>query len=116
MTRPLLLLVLFLSFGIDQAFSAATVGTTTASPTTISVGQPTVVTVTSEITDPTLLTTGINLLRLLPGGGSTIIGQLHDDGLNGDAVAGDKIFSAQVTLNEATAGQVQLQVSAAFKG
>jgi hypothetical protein len=41
---------------------------------------------------------------------------MHDDGLNGDAVAGDHIYTLLVPFNEATAGQIQLQVSAAFQG
>lgn len=96
--------------------AAPTIGATGATPTSINASTPTTITVTSVITDPTLITTGINLIRLNPGGASTILGQLHDDGLNGDAVAGDKTFTLQVTLNEVNAGQVQLQVSAAFRG
>jgi hypothetical protein len=116
MNRFLPLLVLVLSLNVSQLSATPTVGATAAAPTSITVGVPTTVTVTSQITDPSLITTGINLLRLTSGTTSTILAQLHDDGLDGDATAGDKIFSARVTLNEATAGQVQLQVSAAFKG
>jgi hypothetical protein len=41
---------------------------------------------------------------------------MHDDGLNGDAVAGDGIFTLQVPFNQATPGVVYLEVSAPFKG
>jgi len=103
----------------NQATTAATptVGTPTATPALITVNTPTVVTVTAQITDPTLLANGANLLRLgATSTQSTVLGVMHDDGLNGDAVANDKIFSFRMTFNEKTAGQIQLQVSAAFKG
>ncbi len=102
--------------GAIGIYAAPTVGVTAASPTVIVIGQPTTVTVTSLITDPSLIPTGVNLLRLNATGPATILGQLHDDGLNGDAVAGDKIYTLQVTFNEAAAGTIRLQVSAPFKG
>ena len=109
-------LILLAGAGGAPVYAAPAIGTTTASPGTINAGRPTTVTVTSVITDPSLITTGINLLRLNPGGSPLILGQLHDDGLNGDAVAGDKTFTVQMSFNEPAAGQFQLQVSAAFKG
>ena len=80
------------------------------------VGTPTQITVTASISDPSPIPTGVNLLQLNANGSTTILGTLHDDGLNGDAFAGDSVFTFLVTLNEPTASQVQLQVSAAFKG
>jgi len=56
------------------------------------------------------------LLQLNTDGTSTVLGSLHDDGLNGDAFARDGVFSDVVTLNAASAGQIQLEVSAAFTG
>lgn len=44
------------------------------------------------------------------------MGQLHDDGMNGDAVAGDKTFTLVKSFNETTTGEIKLQVSAAFRG
>jgi hypothetical protein len=75
-----------------------------------------VITVQASISDPSLIAGGANLLQLNPNGTTTILGTLHDDGLNGDAYAGDLIFTLQVTLNAPTSSQIQLQVSAAFKG
>ena len=92
------------------------VGTPTATPATIVVNTPTLATVTASIT-PAPISNGANLLRLgATGTQSTIIGVMHDDGKNGDLVAGDGIYTFQVPFNEATAGQIQLQVSAAFQG
>jgi hypothetical protein len=92
------------------------IGTTMAAPTVIAVNTPTTVTVISVITDSTVIATGVNLLRINPTGNPTILGRLRDDGTTGDAVAGDKTFTGQVTFNESTTGEIKLQVSAAFRG
>jgi hypothetical protein len=93
-----------------------TIGATTAAPTVIAVDTPTTITLTSVITDPTVIPTGVNLLRINPTGNPTILGRLRDDGTGGDAVAGDKKFTAQITFNESATGEIRLQVSAAFRG
>ena len=41
---------------------------------------------------------------------------MHDDGLNGDAVAGDGVYTLLFTASAASIGPMQLQVSAAFRG
>jgi len=41
---------------------------------------------------------------------------MHDDGQNGDAVAGDHIYTAQLSYIAPNAGPQTLQVSAAFRG
>jgi hypothetical protein len=41
---------------------------------------------------------------------------MHDDGTNGDAVSGDGIYTLRVALNDPNIDQIQLQVSAAFRG
>jgi hypothetical protein len=80
------------------------------------IGTPTPITVTASISDPSLIPSGINLLQLNPDGSTTILGTLHDDGLNGDLFAGDLVFTLVVTLSAPSANQIQLEVSAAFKG
>lgn len=107
---------LLLIGGASWLLAAPTIGSTNATPTLINVGIPATITVTSVITDAALISTSVNLLRLFPNGTTAILGQLHDDGKNGDQIAGDKTFAVQVTLNEAAEGQVKLQVSAAFRG
>lgn len=100
--------------------AAPSVSTPTTSVESISVGQPTAVLVQVNILtspgDPALIATSINLLRLDAAGKSTILGVMHDDGLNGDAVAGDNTFSLQVNFTEQAQGTIRLQASAAFKG
>jgi hypothetical protein len=97
-------------------YGTPTLGTVSATPTTAVAGSPTQISVQASITDTSLITGGANLLQLNPNGTTTILGTLHDDGLNGDAYAGDLIFTLVVTLNAPVASQIQLQVSAAFKG
>jgi RHS repeat-associated protein len=77
------------------------------------------VTATSQITtaagDPALIAGGVNLLRV-DGAVPTILGVMHDDGLNGDTVAGDGIYTLVFTATSASIGQMQIQVAAAFRG
>jgi hypothetical protein len=97
------------------------INTPTVTPVNLTVNQPIQVTASCKINmsagDPALLPGGVNLVRLTATGaaGSTI-GVMHDDGLNGDAVAGDGVFTYQYTDTETATGQFQLQCTAAFQG
>jgi hypothetical protein len=93
-----------------------TIGGTGVSPRIAVVGQPSIVTVSASISDPAVIVGGVNLLRLDSLGNATVLGTLHDDGQNGDAVAGDGVFTYQAPLNESAVGQIHFQVSAAFRG
>jgi hypothetical protein len=96
---------------------AQTIGATTVNPNSTSAGAPVVVTVTSSITDAALIPESVNLQRLDSSGRViSVLGSLHDDGLNGDAVAGDQIYSITSTVFENTPGVVTVRVSAAFRG
>lgn len=93
-----------------------TIGTPTAIPTMLIVNTATTVTVAVSIT-PTPITASVNLLRLgATGAQSTILGVMHDDGKNGDVVAGDGVYTLQLPFNEPSAGEIELAVSAAFQG
>jgi hypothetical protein len=87
-----------------------------ATPNLITINTPASVTVTTEIVDSSVIPNGVNLLRLNTNGTWSILGVMHDDGINGDITANDKTFSLRLNLNEATAGPIQVRVSAAFKG
>lgn len=101
----------------STATNTPTLALPSATPALIIVNTSTLVTVTVQILDPTLVPGSVNLLRLgATGTQPTILGVMHDDGLNGDAVAGDHIYSLRVPFNEPAPGQIQLQVSAAFRG
>lgn len=93
------------------------IGVITAAPQSVPVNVPTPLTVTVQITDPTLLTGSVDLVRPSdPGAAPIILAQMHDDGQNGDAVAGDHIYTAQLSYIAPNAGPQTLQVSAAFRG
>lgn len=95
--------------------SAGTLGAPSISPATIPADSPAVVTFSVSITDPTYLAGSANVQRLnATGAVASIMGTLRDDGLQGDAVAGDKIFTLRTTLQEAAGGTLKFQVSAAF--
>lgn len=88
-----------------------------AEPAQILINQASPVRFSADIADPSLIAGSVNLLRVgLPGTNPTIVGRLHDDGLNGDAFAGDGRYSIQITLNQPAATQVVYRISAAFKG
>ncbi len=91
------------------------VGLPASVPATVQVNTATTLTVTSVIS-PAPISGGVNLLQVAANGSQTILGVMHDDGKNGDAVAGDGIFALQVPVNAPKTGQIQFQVSAAFTG
>jgi hypothetical protein len=97
--------------------TAGTIGTTTITPKAVVVGTATTVTVTSLITDPSVIPSSV-VLQSLDSSGRVIavLGNLHDDGLNGDAVAGDGIYTIQTSVYQTTPGSITLRVSAGFKG
>ena len=96
---------------------AGTIGATLAAPSSIPVGAATTITVTSVITDPSLIASTVQLQQLNASGQVVaILGTLHDDGLSGDAIAGDGTYTLQITLFENAPGPVKLRVSAGFKG
>lgn len=100
-----------------EIVSAATVGETNVSPSVVQTGVATLVTVTSVITDPTLIPGGASLQRLNSSGAvMATLGTLRDDGTAGDAVANDGTYTARVTILESAPSTITLRVSAAFRG
>ena len=86
-----------------------TIGTATATPSTIPVGTSTQVTVSIQITDPAVIANSVNLLRLgAPGTQPVILGRMQN--------MGNGLYSLQSSFNDPAAGQIQLQISAAFTG
>jgi hypothetical protein len=94
-----------------------TIGQVTLSPSLIGAGTSQPITLTATITDPDVIASSVDVVYSRPGiPGATILGTLHDDGLNGDAIAGDDVYTLVFTLPSLSAGEVDLQVTAAFKG
>lgn len=94
--------------------AAPSVGALASNPSTVSVGIPATLTVTVEITDPTVL--NVVLQRVGPTGVLTNLGTMVDNGTAGDPVAGDRIFTRLVPVNETSTGLIRFRVSAAFRG
>jgi hypothetical protein len=107
-------LALAITLLVGAPLIAAGIGTPSALPAVVAVGSPTPVSITIALPDAAVVPGSVNLVRLNPP--TQIIAQLRDDGQGGDAVAGDKIYSARITLLESVPTTVQLQVSVAFRG
>ncbi|MDQ1833273.1 hypothetical protein [Massilia scottii] len=86
-------------------------------PASIRVGVPAEVTFSVTITDRNYIPGSANVQRINGAGGIvSVLGALRDDGMQGDALAGDRLFTLRTTLQEAVEGSIRFQVSAAFKG
>ena len=108
-------IIAFVSVGDLSAQPA--IGLPEATPKTTVTGAPTVVTVTSSIEDPNLIPNSV-LLQQVDAQGRVLaqLGGMHDDGMNGDAKAGDRIFSIQVPLAIQPGSPALLNISAVFQG
>lgn len=97
--------------------SSPTIATPVAVPAFVIANTSTIEKITVQIPDPTLIPGSVNLVLIgATGTQPTILGVMHDDGLKGDAVAGDHVYTLQMPFNEGSAGQIQLEVSAALRG
>ena len=117
-SRVSLLVVLgALTAALSTSAYAGTVGATAITPSTAAVGIATTVTVTSVLTDPAVIPSTV-VLQSLSTTGTVVaaIGNLHDDGRNGDAVANDKTYTIQTTVYQTTPGPVTFRVSVGFQG
>jgi thermitase len=102
-----------------QCLGQSTVSPPTVRPAAITAGSTTTMTVTALVTSvgQQALANSVNVLQVDQNGNNArVIGTLNDTGVNGDFFAGDGIFGGTVILSESTAGQVYLQISAAFVG
>ena len=97
--------------------SPGSIGETLLEPASTPVGVAAVVKVTATIMDPAVLPESIVLQRIDAAGRVTPVpGTLHDDGLNGDTVAGNRVFSMNLPVFETVPGPVTFRVSAQFSG
>ena len=99
----------------SPAFTAQPVQSITAIPSAVAANTPTTVTISAAITDRNLIPNSMTLLRISPTGGPAVLGVLHDDGVNGDQIAGDQLYTLRINLNDAP-GAIGLQVSVALRG
>jgi hypothetical protein len=92
-------------------------GTLSASPPNIVFNTPTTVTFTISIDAPTLNPTSVVLQRVDTAGQvESTLARMFDDGTSADQKPGDRVFTAQLTLNESTVGRLHFRAAAAFRG
>ena len=97
--------------------AAQGVGPTAVNPATVPVGVGTPVLVTATIGDPAVIASSVQLQRYdSQGRVVAVLGALNDAGRDGDAAAGDSIFSIRLIVYELAPGPISLRVSAAFQG
>lgn len=99
--------------GDNQSVAQTIVGTRVF-PSTVLYNTPTMVMVTSGFSGA--VPTRVDVLQLNSGGSSRVIGQLLDNGTNGDAAAGDGTFTLQWDVTPTSPEQIHIQVSAVFGG
>lgn len=94
-----------------------TVGEIVTSPSVIAVNTPTTVTVTARVDAPTVNPANVDLLRVDASGRLVAnLGAMNDDGHEGDAKPGDRVFTWRGLLSPSSTAEIRLQVSAAFRG
>lgn len=100
-----------------RAQSATATVTLVADPGIVIVNTPTQVKFTATVTTgPSQTISGVNLLRIGATGSSSVAATMRDDGTAGDAVAGDKIFTVILSLDEGQVETFGYQGSAALRG
>lgn len=90
------------------------VGFTKVLPKFIVANTPSELVATSVITNPNVIPSSVSLERINEDGSVTVLGTLHDDGLNGDLSFSDHIYTLVTILNEGEAQELKFQVSAEF--
>lgn len=113
-------LCLMLCATASAAVAAPVFSAPSSAPSTVQAGTPTVLVVSSTLTtqpgDPALIDGSVNLLRVTATGQAAgVLGVMRDDGQNGDATPGDRVFTLRITVTE-VAGELRLRASAAFRG
>ncbi len=112
-------LILFMSgASLVVAQTIDPVRITKADPATVKVNEETTVTIEATVTaSETLIPNSINLLRYNQSNEIVAnLGAMFDDGTNGDQVAGDRIYTRQISLKEVQAGSLLLKASVAYRG
>lgn len=87
-----------------------------ATPNTLFVNTATTVKFIANVQpDPKLIKSGVRLLREA-NGVFGVVGTMHDDGLNGDAVANDNQFTFMLNVQGNILGDLNYRASAAYSG
>ena len=96
--------------------NASSIVSVSIEPPKITAGTSELVTVAATITDSNLVLINLQLERVDDSGVATEnLGNLLDDGLNGDLAAGDGVFTTELTITESSPGLIRLRVSASVE-
>ena len=85
-------------------------------PASATANVSTTVLATVRITDPLVIPSSVNLVRIDASGRSTVVGTMHDDGLIGDISSNDLTYTLRVTVLEALPRTLSYKASAVFRG
>ncbi|WP_395402144.1 hypothetical protein ACHMW6_28905 [Pseudoduganella sp. UC29_106] len=99
-----------------EILAAPAIGLTKPNIDSFVAGTTAQITVTSQIPDSTVIAGSVFLQRENDDGSLATIGILHDDGLNGDAALGDRIFTLKFTISQPNPTELRYRVSAGFRG
>jgi hypothetical protein len=109
---PVLVATLALLWPAGDALAVQQVESLVATPSLVFVNTPTTIRFTARVApDPDLISSSGTVLRLNADGSRTVIARLYDDGTNGDAAAGDMVFTAEVRLQISAPSAIRYQVS-----
>ncbi len=86
-----------------------------ANPEGIPQGTPSGVTFTAMIANYLVAPPSLSLRRV-DGVSNHVVGQMHDDGLNGDLQDQDGVYTGGISLNEPNEGSIQFEASTFFSG
>ncbi|MRW89475.1 S8 family serine peptidase [Duganella sp. FT80W] len=88
----------------------------TATPNAVFANTPTSVTFVASLpAEPGLIKSSVRLLRAV-NGVYGVVGTMHDDGLAGDALANDNLYTLTLSVPAASNGEYQFRASAAYTG
>src|SRR5437660_1010323 len=86
-------LVVWLTVFCLPVLGQRTISTFKASQPSLFLNEPTTILLIATLpSDPALIQTSLNAVRLSASGGSLVLGQLYDDGTHGDSIAGDNHY------------------------
>lgn len=102
---------------VGASTQAQTIGPVVISPTSTPAGIAATVVVTAKITDTSVIGSTVNLQRLdAQGRVLAVIGEMRDDGKNGDSVANDRTFTIRFSVYEEKPGALTFRSSAGVQG
>jgi hypothetical protein len=94
----------------------SSMSTVAIAPTTTPAGVATTALVTVAIPDPNVVASSVLLQKLDAQGNATTIDTLHDDGLQGDALANDQTYSLSFSIYEQNPSDLTYRVAAQIQG